>query len=176
MIGKVITIGGADWSTYGVSERGFSNALNLLYRSNRLTLSGYNYDQLYRLAEDVCRYMRKNPRVQDLTIETPGFENQEPEFFMDYKKEQMALYQVDVDDAHGSLENILMSSYVGYYKDNNIESDVYLKPLPPTSFDLWHVENEQVKVDSSELFVPEAMKMERREAKNVIPKKTRSIC
>lgn len=46
----------------------------------------------------------KNPRVQDLTIETPGFENQEPEFFMDYKKEQMALYQVDVDDAHGSLE------------------------------------------------------------------------
>lgn len=90
--------------------------LNLLYRSNRLTLSGYNYDQLYRLAEDVCRYMRKNPRVQDLTIETPGFENQEPEFFMDYKKEQMALYQVDVDDAHGSLENILRSSYVGYYK------------------------------------------------------------
>ena len=171
VIGKVITIGGADWSTYGVSERGFSNALNLLYRSNRLTLSGYNYDQLYRLAEDVCRYMRKNPRVQDLTIETPGFENQEPEFFMDYKKEQMALYQVDVDDAHGSLENILMSSYVGYYKDNNIESDVYLKPLPQTSFDLWHVENEQVKVDSSELFVPEAMKMERREAKNVIPKK-----
>ncbi len=84
-----------------MSERGFSNALNLLYRSNRLTLSGYNYDQLYRLAEDVCRYMRKNPRVQDLTIEYPGLsENQEPEFFMDYKKEQMALYQVDVDDAH----------------------------------------------------------------------------
>ena len=29
-----------------------------------------------------------------------------------------------------------------------------------------------MKVDSSELFVPEAMKMERREAKNVIPKKS----
>ena len=44
VIGKVISIGGADWSTYGVSERGFSNSLNLQYRSNRIEIAGYNYN------------------------------------------------------------------------------------------------------------------------------------
>ena len=32
VIGKLISIGGADWSTYGVNPRGFSNSLNLQYR------------------------------------------------------------------------------------------------------------------------------------------------
>ena len=46
VIGKLITIGGADWSTSGVSERGFSNSLNLQYRSNNIEIAGYDYDRL----------------------------------------------------------------------------------------------------------------------------------
>lgn len=48
VISKVIRIGGADWSTYGVSERGFSNSLNLQYRANSIEIAGYDYTRLYR--------------------------------------------------------------------------------------------------------------------------------
>ena len=168
--GKVITIGGADWATYGVSERGFSNALNLQHRSQRITLSGYNYEQLYRLAEDMCDYMAKNRRVQDLTIETPHYENQEDELYMRYDKARMNLYSADAADIHSRLDEMWMPSYVGYYRDRLVASDVYLTPRTSATFDLWHLQNEQLLLDSGSVFVPEMMTVKRREAKNVIPK------
>lgn len=171
LIGKVITIGGADWSTYGVSERGFSNALNLQYRSNRILVSGYNYDQLYRLAETISDYMAKNNRVVDLTIETPGYENQENEFYMRYNQERLGLYEVNPRDVHGKLQEMLIPIYVGYYKNSKFSSEVYMTPNASASFDFWHLKNEQLAVDSMDIFVPELQKVERREAKNVIPKK-----
>lgn len=170
VIGKVITIGGADWATYGVSERGFSNALNLQHRSNRIKITGYNYDQLYRLAEDMGEYMGKNRRVQDITIETPNYENQEDELYMRYDQEDMSLYHVNPGDVHQTLQEMLSSTRVGYYKDQNMASDVYLTPRTTTSFDLWHLENEQLSMDSSQVMIPEIMSVKRREAKNVIPK------
>ena len=106
VIGKVVSIGGADWSTSGVSERGFSNSLSLQYRANRIEIAGYNYDRLYRIAEEMCETMKKNSRVVDLTIETPGHENQEDEFYMKYNKELMALYDFDLSATHRTLKEI----------------------------------------------------------------------
>ncbi len=169
VIGKVITIGGADWATYGVSERGFSNSLNLQHRSETLVLSGYNYDQLYRLAEDLEDYLGKNRRVRDLIIQTPGYENQEDEFYMKYNREKLALYGVLPNEVHRVAEEMLSPVYVGHDKD--MGSDVYLTPTTMNTFDLWHLENEQVKAGESEVILPEVMNVKRREAKNVIPKK-----
>lgn len=171
VIGKVITIGGADWATYGVSNRGFSNSLNLQHRSETLVLSGYNYDQLYRLAEDLEDYLGKNRRVRDLIIQTPGYENQEDEYYMRYDKERLALYGVKPNDVHRVAEEILSPVYVGYYKGRETESNVYLTPVTASSFDLWHLENEQVKASDADVTMPEVMSVNRREAKNVIPKK-----
>lgn len=170
VIGKVITIGGADWATYGVSERGFSNALNLQHRSERITISGYNYEQLYRLAEEMSDYMAKNKRVQDITIETPGHESQEDELFMKYDKENLNMYHADVSEIHSRLHEMWMPTHVGYYRGHHLSSDVYLTPKTSSTFDLWHLENAQVSIDSSSVFIPDVMSVRRREAKNVIPK------
>lgn len=180
--GKVISIGGADWSTSGVSERGFSNSLNLQYRSNRIEIAGYNYDRLYRIAEDMCETMKQNNRVVDLTIETPGHENQEDEFYMRYDKERMALYGFDLNSTHQALKEIL-SGYdierlrVGgrspgmKYKDKNISADMYLKSSAKDKFDLWHLQNAYLKVNGTDTKLSDFMQIERREAKNCIPKK-----
>ena len=170
VIGRVITIGGADWSTYGVSERGFSNSLNLQFRNNRITVTGYNYDQLYRIAEKLADTMELNRRVQDITIETPGFENQEDEFYMRYNHEGMGLMKVSPYDVHKTLNGMLSQQYVGNLRTQNGSSDVMIHPATTSSFDLWHLENEQIMADSVDMFVPNAMEVRRREAKNVIPK------
>lgn len=171
VIGKVITIGGADWSTYGVSERGFSNALNLQYRSNSITVSGYNYDQLYRIAENIADTMALNKRVQDIIIQTPGFENQEDEIYMHYNRESLSRLKVSPYSVHSSLSDVLSSQNIGMYTSSDgTASEVAIRPVTTSSFDLWHLENEQIQADSIEMFLPDLMDIRHREAKNVIPK------
>lgn len=172
VIGKVISIGGADWATYGVSDRGFSNSLNLQYRSNRIELIGYNYERLYRIAEDVCRSMRGNSRVVDITIETPGYEYQEDEFYMDYNHELMSLYGFDVVAAHSALAEMVEGQWIAPYKDVYTKADMYLRPQSEDKFDLWHVGNAHLTTQRGEAIrFSDFMNIERREAKNIIPKR-----
>ena len=171
VIGKVVSIGGADWSTSGVSERGFSNSLSLQYRANRIEIAGYNYDRLYRIAEEMCETMKKNSRVVDLTIETPGHENQEDEFYMKYNKELMALYDFDLSATHRTLKEIFSGYDMERYKDDQMTADIYLKSSAKDKFDLWHLQNAYLKVNGTDTKVSDFMSIERREAKNCIPKK-----
>ena len=171
VIGKVISIGGADWSTSGVSERGFSNSLNLQYRSNCIEIAGYNYDRLYRIAEDMCDRMRQNNRVVDLIIETPGHENQEDEFYMRYDKQRMALYDFDLPATHQMLREILAGFDIDYYRDEHIAAPIHLRSSRQENFDLWHLENSYLKVKGTDTKLSDFMDIERREAKNCIPKR-----
>ena len=170
VISKVISIGGADWSTSGVSERGFSNSLNLQYRGNRIEIVGYNYDQHYRIAEEMCDEMRKNNRVVDLTIETPGHENQEDELYMRYDKEKIALYGFPLWAAHGALREVLSGRNIERHRDTHFSSDMYLKSSWQDRFDVWRLENAFLRVGDDEVRLADFMSIERREAKNCIPR------
>lgn len=171
VIGKVISIGGADWSTSGVSERGFSNSLNLQYRSNRIEIAGYNYDRLYRIAEEMCNRMRRNSRVVDLIIETPGHENQEDEFYMRYDKERIALYNFNLPATHQMLRELLSGFDIDYYHDEHISAPIHLRSSRQESFDLWHLRNSYLHVNGTDSKLSDFMEIEKREAKNCIPKR-----
>ncbi|MDE6521857.1 MAG: efflux RND transporter permease subunit [Muribaculaceae bacterium] len=171
VIGQLISLGGADWSTYGVSERGFSNSLNLAYRSHRIEIAGYNYDRLYRFAEEMSRQLQQNPRVQDVIIETPGHENQEDELFMTYDKERIALDRFPIGAAHASLSGLLAEREVGRYRDKYIDSDIQLHSKRNDNFDLWQLENSYIDVNGSPTRLSNYMNISRRQAKNSIPRK-----
>jgi len=171
VIGKLITIGGADWSTYGVSDRGFSNSLNLQYRSNNIEIAGYDYDRLYRFAEDMCKKMSTNPRVQDLCIQTPGHENQEEELFMEYDHEMLANDSIRIEDVHNALRSILSESDLGYCNNENVHKNIVLHSDNMEDFDLWQLENAFIKVGDRDVRVSDLMKISRREAKNCIPRR-----
>lgn len=171
VIGQLINIGGADWSTYGVSERGFSNSLNLAYRSNRIEMTGYNYERLYRYAEEMSEQLRRNPRVQDIIIETPGHENQEDEIHMVYDHRRIALDSLSLYASHAALAEMLSERNLGRYKDRYIDSEITLRSGRTRTFDLWHLENSYVDVGDRSVRLSEYMGIGRREAKNVIPRK-----
>lgn len=171
VIGQLINIGGADWSTYGVSDRGFSNSLNLAHRSNRIEITGYNYERLYRFAEEMSKLLRRNPRVQDLIIETPGHENQEDEIHMVYDHRRIALDSLSLNASHSALSDLLSENKLGRFKDRYIDSDITLRSDRNQKFDLWHLENSYVDVGGRSVRLSEYMGIERREAKNVIPRK-----
>ena len=170
VISKLITIGGADWSTWGVSQRGFSNSLNLQHRSNGIEIAGYEYDRLYRFAEDMCRRLRQNNRVTDITIETPGHERQEDEFYMEYNKELLAIDSVGVQDIYRSLASMLADHEMGQHNGTGQNIDYTLCPEENGQFDLWRLENSYIKAAERDVRLSNLMNISRREAKNCIPR------
>lgn len=167
VIGKVITIGGADWATWGVSERGFSNSLNLQYRTNGLDLTGYDYDRLYRYAEDLCKEMRKNNRVVDLAIVTPGHEEQEDEVYVEYDKLRLSLDSIKPQTLHSVLRSILTQTETGIMLDG---LKAVVVPTGSDRFDLWNIRNSHVDVNDANVPPSGYMDINMREAKNVIPR------
>lgn len=170
VIGRVITIGGADWSTRGVSERGFSNSLNMQYRTNRIEVVGYNYDRLYRIAEDIGARLKQNHRVADIAIETPGYMTFEDELYMRYDKERMALANFDLRAAHSALRELLTGRDIDRYRSGGFASDIYLRSAWQDRFDLWRLDNSILRVGGTEARLSDYMTIERREAKNSIPR------
>ena len=170
VVGKVITIGGADWSTHGVSQRGFSNSLSQQYRTSGIEVVGYNYARLYRICEELCDELRKNRRVADITIETPGHPYQEEELYMRYDQERMALYHFDLTAAHSALREVLMGRDIDRYRDTNFTADMYLRSAWQDRFDLWQLHHSFLRMPGGEARLSDFMEIARREAKNCIPR------
>lgn len=173
VIGRLITIGGADWATYGVSARGFSNSLNLQHRSQNITIAGYDYERLYRYAEEMVAEMGKNSRVVDLIIETPGHERQEDELYADYDRRAMAIDSVSATELHATLSTLLGEAEAGelqppYATEARLRTVV--RPRDKERFDLWQLENAYLTVGDRHLLTGDFMRIHRREAKNCIPR------
>ena len=163
-IGKLVSIGGADWATHGVSQRGFSNSLNLQYRSQQIVIAGYDYDQLYHYAELMQKKMKENPRVVDLVIRNVGEEEQEQELYMDYDREKLTAYDVNVNEVYGQMASILSESYVG----RKGHADIVLRPHQYSRFDQWQMENSFLRLNDREVRLPDFMNISQREAKKSI--------
>ncbi len=170
VIGKIITIGDADWSTFGVSERGFSNSLDLQYRANGIEIAGYDYDLLCCYAEDIMDTLAKNRRVVDAVIETPGYERQEEELYVRYDHWKMALYSVNMQRVYNVLSDLLSEQTIGKLDDDGRLLDVEVKSAQRDKFDLWQLRNSYVKVDTTDVLLSNFLTIARREAKNCIPK------
>lgn len=87
----------------------------------------------------------------------------------------MTLYRIEPKSVYQTMRSYTASSFVGTSRGQNAETDVYLTPQPSSTFDIWRMENEQMGVDSSEVFLPDMMQVNWREAKNVIPKENKNI-
>ena len=169
VIGRVIGIGGADWSTYGVSQRGFSNSLNLQYRSNSIEMTGYNYDRLYRFAQDLCDLLRQNPRAVDVAIVTPGHENQEDEYYVRYNWERLKLLGITPRQIHSAVNDLLLTWDFGRY--DLLNTNIIIKSTHRDTHDVWQLLNSYVKIDGRDIRLSEVMDIQQREANNVIPRR-----
>lgn len=171
VIGKLVSIGGADWATNGVSNRGFSNSLQLQYRSNSIQLVGYDYDRLYSFAEEMFRELRRNGRVADLIIRTPWHENQEKELYMEYDRRALALSKLSPQNVYYTLRNLLDEGNANKIDvSNDRKMSVVVRPSTKESFDEWQLRNSYVNVGGRDVRPSGFMEINNREAKNVIPR------
>lgn len=90
---------------------------------------------------------------------------------MVYDHRRIALDSLSLSASHAALSELLSEKKLGRYKDRFIDSDITLRSDRNQSFDLWHLENSYVDVGDRSVRLSEYMGIERREAKNVIPRK-----
>lgn len=169
---KAISLGGLDWSVSGVG-RGFSNALSTGYKSNRIELEGYNYDNLYSYAELLKQQLEENSngRVKEVEITSGRWNNNSlNEYFLDFDQEQLAMVNVSQNQLYGYLKNQVHSGNVSsIVKDHELQqvklvSDNYQK------FSVWSLRNTPISINNRQYKLNQLASIEKRKTGNTIQK------
>lgn len=169
---KAISLGGADWSIYGVGQ-GFSNSLSSGWKSNQITLRGYNYEQLYRYATELVDSISVNPRVSEPEImgrfSYRGGDNR-TEFYLDFNFERFALYGISPAEYYQTLsQQVYRSSLPSFYNGGQIEQAV-LVSSEAERFDAWHMQNDILAIGDRDVKLSELGAMGKRKSGNNIYK------
>lgn len=92
MISKALQLGGGDWSIYGLQDQGFSNSVRESAGTFRVKMYGYNYDELYGLAEKLKEKLLSHRRIKEVTLgsEFSWWKDDYQEFYFNLNKQRMA--------------------------------------------------------------------------------------
>ena len=154
--------GGANWRVWGVNESYFNNNVSIRYKTHRIALRGYNYDELYGYAMGLIGEIQANRRVSEpeLMEGTGGFAG--TEFNVDYDFSALMSRGVNPYRYFSSLESELYDGHIGSTLYNGSYVPVVLRSSNLETFDLWNMENTGITVDSTRVKMSEAGKIEKR--------------
>ncbi|MDO5981582.1 efflux RND transporter permease subunit [Flavivirga spongiicola] len=170
---KSNNLGGLNWTVSGVG-RGFSNALGSGYKSNRIELEGFNYDNLYSYAELLKLQLEANSngRVKEVEITSGGWRsNTLNEYYLDFDQEQLAMADVSQNQLYGYLKNQVYSGRIGdIVKDHELQevklvSDTYQK------FNVWDLKHTPIPINNKQYKLHQLASIEKRKTGNTIEKR-----
>ncbi|MBA4411220.1 MAG: efflux RND transporter permease subunit [Bacteroidota bacterium] len=144
---KAISLGGMDWDVYGVG-RGFSNSLNSGYKNSQIILEGYNYDQLYRYAEQLKRRLGENERVKEVEISGSSGWNVKTlyEYAIDFNHEGLGLNEVEIIQFYSFLKDKVYKANLSPVYANNELQPVSLVSDSYGRFNVWDLNNRPVSI------------------------------
>ena len=160
--GMASNFGGATWRVWGVNDSYFNNDVVSEYKSNRITLKGYSYDELQVYADTLMNILRQNRRVSAPEMMTGIWNVARNEFDLEYDFAMMTAIGVDPYDYYSRLRSILYTTDLGYVPASDGMVRAVMKSSMTDSFDLWHVLNAQVEVDSVKVKLSEMGSVEKR--------------
>lgn len=155
--------GGATWRVWGINDSYFNNNVTTSYKSNRIVLSGYNYDDLVGYAEMLVERLSENRRVSGPELmngEWDGFAGNE--FNISYDFEKMAAIGVSPYRYYSVLYSMLYDQKMRDIMIDGEMTSTVLRSSEAESFDLWNVRNSQVAVDSLKVKLSEIGSIEKK--------------
>ncbi len=172
VIRKANDYGGANWQVYGVDENIFSNYVGSgTWKQSGIEMTGYNYDMLYAYCEDLVEHLSSNQRVKDIGIEGDSrySSNVSREFLISYDHDRMSLYNISPVSAFSAISERLFSSGAGTYAgDDGVPMEVHLVSDDAENFDVWHLRNEYIAIDSTDIRFSEIGAIDSRNSGNDI--------
>lgn len=175
---KAMDLGGADWSVMGVPYsyfgRGFNNSMGSNRVLRRITLEGYNYDQLYNYAIRLTGMLGDVPRVQNpLIVGAPAnYITQPPakEFYVDFDEETMAEQGLTMNQLHSRFDEwSYRKSVLTTFLDGQMQS-VWMVSDRIDDFRIWDFTNTDFDVDSVRYKMSALASIDKRRTGNAIHK------
>ena len=147
---KACGYGGATWAIPALdsNDNYLSNSVYRTSWSNSLTLRGYNYDMLYRYAEDLIDSLKANKRVSDAGFSAGYNSFVANEFTLKYDREKIVSNGLNLYRYYSFLGEQLYNSNIGSVFDGTENTPVRLISAERDYFDLWHIRNDMVDIDS----------------------------
>ncbi len=170
---KAISLGGLDWSVTGVG-RGFSNALGNSFKSDRIHLEGYNYDNLYNYAELLGEQLldQSNGRVKEIEIRSGGRNTDVfQEYYLEFDPEKMTLSNIGASQMYNALRNQLHYSLLQPVINNNDLQDVKLVSNRYENMKVWDLNNEPLIIGEDQYKIGKLATITRKKTGNTISKK-----
>ncbi len=169
VITKASSLGGATWAVYGIDDNSFSNRVYSGYKQHSITLTGYNYDILYKYAQQLKRDLESNARVKDPLVTGPRqFENPRSEFFIEYDRTKIAQNGLNVSAYFSFLNQQLYDQGLGNYYVDGQMTEYWLRSNQKDAFDLWHITNDMIEIDSVQTRLADVGSIEKRASGNII--------
>ncbi len=143
LISMAIGLGGVDWSVFGVG-RGFSNAIGDGFKPYRIILEGYNYDILYKYAEQLQNKLLENKRIKDIEIAgIIDWSNTKSitEYYLNIDKKKLAAQSISYSDLYVSLKNRLSDNQIGSVVYNEKYTNILVEPDNYSNFNIWWLKN-----------------------------------
>lgn len=152
VIQAAMNYGGATWQVYGIDLNGFSNDISRGYKSHRITLTGYNYDMLLKYAEDLVDSLLLNRRVSEPAIMGEVSRTMpENEYYIQYDKHKISSSDIVLNEYYNYLSQQLFNRSMPPIFINNRMEYVSLESSQKDIFDLWHVKNDMIDIDSTKI-------------------------
>lgn len=147
---KCCSYGGATWSISPLDSQDnyLSNTVYRQYWSNTINLYGYNYDMLYRYAEDLIDSLKANRRVTDAGFSQNWGSYAGNEFYLDLDREKIVREGLNLSSYISFINDQLFDSNIGEIFDGENNVAVRLTSSEKDYYDLWHVTYEMTDIDS----------------------------
>lgn len=171
LIAKANDLGGADWDIYGIGQ-GFSNAIGSGYKSNRITVTGYNYNMLYRFAEQLIDSLSTNKRVSGPEImgDNSWRSHNSTEYFIDFNFERFAQHKLQPTDYYTFLTQQLYQNNLNPVLIHGQQVPVTLVSSEYKDFDVWHLKNDIITMKEKSIKLADLGTISKRRSGNDIYK------
>lgn len=175
IIAKAIDFGGANWRVWGIGEQYFSNNVSAGdSRSNRIELTGYNYDILYNYCQDLAASLSQNQRVNGAEVAgASGYGRVgRNEYFIEFDRERLAGLNISPASIYSSLNRKLAPSGSAQIKTSDgkiIKASVISDEN--STFDIWNLRSEYLDIGERKIKFSDIGKIDMRRTGNDIFKK-----
>jgi len=139
LITRATQLGGGSWAVYGLGD-GFSNDVRESAGNYRVVLRGYNYDQLWSLAEQFKTILESHRRINNVNInfEFSYYKDNYDEFIFELDKKRLAEAGIVPRTLYSNIQpmfgrNISAGSLYGQSGRENIR----LESRQATEYDVW---------------------------------------
>ena len=149
VISMATSFGGANWTVTGIDDSYFNNNIVTDSRSNSITLTGYNFDELNAYGERLIARLRENRRVSDPEIWGLSYSDRpRTEFNLRYDFEALSARGISPYAYYSALQSPLYDAVLGRLPYDGGYVNVRLVSSEKDALDLWHIDNSAVAVDA----------------------------